>query len=129
MNCPFCRVTEERLVMMNTNAIALRDGYPVSDGHCLIIPRRHVVSVFDLDDGELADIWKLIVEIRKQLLEMPGVKAVNIGVNDGYAAGQTVGHAHVHLIPRRDGDVEDPRGGIRWVIPDKAVYWETEAGV
>lgn len=122
--CPFCDFDRARLVLEAESAIALRDGFPVADGHTLVIPRRHVQSIFQLSSADQAALWILVAEVRKQLIETDSADAINIGVNDGWAAGQTVEHAHIHLIPRRQGDVADPRGGIRNIIPSKARYWE-----
>jgi diadenosine tetraphosphate (Ap4A) HIT family hydrolase len=122
--CPFCDLPPDRVLRASTHARALADGYPVTDGHTLVIPTRHVTSLFDLPPDELADIWKLVGEVRAALTASHGPDAFTIGVNDGAAAGQTVGHAHVHVIPRRRGDVPDARGGVRWVIPERAPYWE-----
>jgi len=121
--CPFCSPSSERVLLQNQNCLALYDGYPVTRGHTLIVPRRHVSSVFELSAEEVAEIWKMIALARQILLQKAGAEAFNIGVNDGRAAGQTIDHAHVHLIPRYSGDVPDARGGIRWVIPAKADYW------
>jgi diadenosine tetraphosphate (Ap4A) HIT family hydrolase len=88
-----------------------------------VIPQKHVASVFDLSKDERADLWRVVDEIRWQLLQECQPHGFNIGVNDGGAAGQTVSHAHIHVIPRYDGDVADPRGGVRWVIAEKADYW------
>ncbi len=82
-------------------------------------------SLFDLDEGALQDVWALVGRVRARLMATEGVEGVNIGVNDGEAAGQTVPHAHVHIIPRRREDVPDPRGGVRWVVPGRAAYWES----
>lgn len=118
----------DRFVASNRNATALFDGYPVSEGHTLIVPNRHVQSVFELRGEEQADIWALVAEARDRLKSSLGVRpdGFNVGPNDGDAAGQTISHAHVHLIPRYAGDASDPRGGIRWVLPRKANYWEPE---
>ena len=121
--CPFCNLSSDLWVGDSEHAIAFHDRYPISPLHTLVIPRRHVGSVFDLCDEERADLWLLVARIRNEFAFSDGVDGVNIGVNDGVAAGQTVLHAHIHVIPRRKGDVEDPRGGIRWVIPEKARYW------
>jgi len=110
-------------IATNEYAIAFPDGFPVSDGHTLIVPRRHVSSLWDLSASELEAIWKLAGEVRALLASEHSPDGFNVGVNDGAAAGQTVDHAHLHIIPRYAGDVPDPRGGIRYVIPDRARYW------
>jgi diadenosine tetraphosphate (Ap4A) HIT family hydrolase len=97
---------------------------PVADGHTLVVPRKHAVTIYELTPAEPSAIWKLVGEVRERLLTGLKPDGFNIGFNDGLAAGQTVMHAHVHIIPRRDGDVADPRGGIRWVIADNAPYWK-----
>ena len=122
--CPFCNIDESRILLKNDFAVALNDGFPVAEGHALVVPQRHVRSLFDLPDAELANVWKLVSHVRRKLLDDLKADGVNVGVNDGIAAGQTVMHAHVHLIPRRIGDTADPRGGIRWIIPEKARYWD-----
>ena len=94
-------------------------------GHTLVVPRRHVASVFDLAPEEYAALWALVAAVRARLAASTGADGFTIGVNDGVAAGQTVGHAHVHVIPRRAGDVGDPRGGVRWVLPERAGYWNS----
>jgi len=121
--CPFCYPSPDRILLQNELCLALYDGYPVSRGHTLIVPRRHVSSVFELSVEETAEIWKMVETARQVLLATEGAEAFNIGINDGPAAGQTIDHAHVHLIPRHRGDVRDPRGGVRCVIPAKAAYW------
>lgn len=110
--------------MTTALALAMTDGYPVSTGHCLIVPRNHVTSLFELSPNEQAELWALVSKVRDHLLEEFHPDAFNIGLNDGAAAGQTIGHVHIHVIPRWHGDVPDPRGGVRWIIPDKAVYWK-----
>lgn len=122
--CPFCRIAPERVLAESAHAIVILDAFPVSEGHTLVVPRRHVASVFDLPGDVWDDLWRLAAEARDRLFEGTGVTDYNIGVNDGPAAGQTIPHAHIHVIPRRPGDVDDPRGGIRWVRPDRAAYWE-----
>lgn len=121
--CPFCALPAERIVHAHRLALALRDGYPVSPGHTLVIPRRHVASLAELSIDEACALWTLLNEARAALAEELHPDAFNIGINDGPAAGQTVMHLHVHLIPRHVGDRPDPRGGVRWVIPEKADYW------
>jgi diadenosine tetraphosphate (Ap4A) HIT family hydrolase len=88
-----------------------------------VIPRRHVARLEDLEVGEWRALFDTMLRVARGVARLDGVGGVNIGVNSGESAGQTVDHAHVHVIPRRDGDVPDPRGGVRWVIPERAVYW------
>jgi diadenosine tetraphosphate (Ap4A) HIT family hydrolase len=121
--CPFCHLDGRRIVRSETHCLALLDGFPLSSGHTLVVPRRHVVSIFELTGEEWADLWGLVRSVRGELADKSCPNGFNIGVNDGAAAGQTIAHAHVHVIPRRNGDVEDPRGGIRHVIPARARYW------
>lgn len=121
--CPFCTLPRERILVETDAAIAFFDGYPVTEGHTLIIPRRHVARLFDLAPAELQALWDLVARMRDSLQGRFRPDGFNLGLNEGEAAGQTIGHAHVHLIPRRRGDVPDPRGGVRWIIPDKARYW------
>ncbi len=124
-DCPFCRPIEQVAYRKsNETAVAFPDAYPVSPGHTLVVPRSHVASVYDLDAAEQVDVWQLVAEVRALLAKEHKVQAFTIGINDGVAAGQTIRHAHVHVIPRYRGDVPDPRGGIRWVIPEKAPYWK-----
>jgi diadenosine tetraphosphate (Ap4A) HIT family hydrolase len=121
--CPFCHLPPERIVMGHALAVAVRDAYPVSPGHTLIIPKRHVRSWFETNPGEQHALLELLANARKDLDREFSPAGYNIGINDGAAAGQTVPHLHIHLIPRFEGDRDDPRGGVRWVIPDKASYW------
>jgi len=121
--CPFCYLPAERFVLQSEHAVVIRDGFPVSPGHTLIIPRRHVASFFDVTDAERADLMSLLTAARDDLERQLHPAGFNIGINDGAAAGQTVPHLHMHLIPRYDGDRDDPRGGVRWVLPDTAAYW------
>lgn len=121
--CPFCPPDAERIAHANGLAVAIRDGFPVSPGHTLVIPRRHVASLADLTAQEATAIWDLLAEARRRLDAERRPDGYNLGVNDGRAAGQTVMHLHVHLIPRYEGDRPDPRGGVRWIFPDKADYW------
>lgn len=121
--CPFCSVPAERISRAHPLALALRDGYPISPGHTLVIPRRHVASLADLTPDEACALWSLLAEARAALDAEFHPDGYNVGINDGPAAGQTVMHLHVHLIPRYHGDRPDPRGGVRWIIPEKAAYW------
>jgi diadenosine tetraphosphate (Ap4A) HIT family hydrolase len=122
--CPFCRRIERRreLIAVRESAVAFPDLHPLNPGHCLVAPIRHEPDFFELTSDEQDDIWELVWEVRELLMVERKVKAFNVGVNVGRAAGQTVRHAHVHLIPRYRGDVPDPRGGVRWVIPERARY-------
>jgi diadenosine tetraphosphate (Ap4A) HIT family hydrolase len=121
--CPFCTLPPERIVAANNVGWVVRDAYPVSPGHTLIIPRRHMGSFFELSADERLGLLALLDEARSALQASHAPQGYNIGVNDGPAAGQTVPHLHMHLIPRYAGDRADPRGGVRWVLPDRAQYW------
>ncbi len=125
MTCLFCEISKERIIASNNLAYAIRDGFPVTPLHTLIIPKRHAVDYFELTKDELIACHELIHQLSESITkEDPSVVAFNIGMNAGEAAGQTVFHCHIHLIPRRKGDVSNPRGGIRHVIPDKGHYQE-----
>jgi diadenosine tetraphosphate (Ap4A) HIT family hydrolase len=121
--CPFCALPAERLVARSRTALAFRDAFPVSNGHTLIITRRHVASFFETTAEEKVDLLTLLESVKAQLDADCRPDGFNIGINDGAAAGQTVGHLHIHLIPRYRGDQRDPRGGVRWIFPEKADYW------
>jgi ATP adenylyltransferase len=121
--CPFCETSPARVIAENELAYAIRDGFPVTDLHTLVIPKRHVADYFGLSRPELNACDSLIRAVRKEVLETDRtVTGFNIGSNAGEAAGQTVCHCHVHVIPRRVGDVENPRGGVRHTIPGKGLY-------
>ena len=124
--CPFCSLAVDRLVLESEDAVVIRDGFPVSPGHTLIIPRRHVASFFEITDTERNDLMSLLAAARADLDREFRPAGYNIGINDGTAAGQTVPHLHIHLIPRYTGDADDPRGGVRWVLADKAAYWDKD---
>ena len=121
--CPFCSLPASRIVQSNEIGWVIRDAYPISPGHTLVIPKRHVGSFFDLTEGERDALFALVRSAKTQIDAEYRPSAYNIGINDGAAAGQTVPHLHIHLIPRYDGDRHDPRGGVRWIIPEKADYW------
>jgi diadenosine tetraphosphate (Ap4A) HIT family hydrolase len=121
--CAFCTLPIERVIDSNNYGVVIRDGFPISPGHTLIIPKRHIGSFFELETDERQDLLNLLEAAKKILQEEFQPDGYNIGINDGPAAGQTVLHLHIHLIPRYKGDLPDPRGGVRWVIPDKADYW------
>jgi diadenosine tetraphosphate (Ap4A) HIT family hydrolase len=121
--CLFCHMDEARIVLSCPVAIVVRDAYPVSEGHTLIIPKRHIRSWFEANAHEQHALLELLAKSRAALEAEYHPDGYNIGINEGAAAGQTVPHLHMHLIPRYAGDRSDPRGGVRWVLPDKAVYW------
>ncbi len=123
-SCPFCNTEAFVIVVENPIGIAFPDAFPLAEGHTLVIPRQHVSSVFDLSEADQTQLWQLVAQTRVKLSEQLNPAGFNIGINDGKAAGQTVPHAHIHIIPRYHGDVADPRGGVRWIIPEKAEYWE-----
>ena len=123
--CPFCRKLEwpTALVAENERAVAFLDEFPVSKGHTLVVPRDHVSRLEELEPTAWTELFDLVRHVA-ELAGLPQViQGLNIGVNDGKAAGQTVDHAHVHVIPRRTGDVKDPRVGVRWGLPETADYW------
>ena len=123
-DCPFCHLPEGSVVAESRHALAIRDRYPVTNGHTLVMPKAHATTFFDQSTKVQADIWRLVARVRGELQSEFNPDGFNVGLNEGTAAGQTVGHAHVHVIPRFEGDVEDPRGGIRWVVPERAAYWD-----
>ena len=122
MDCPFCNLDKEKVIMENEMAAAFPDHYPVSPGHTLIITKRHIADVEEAREEEITAIFQLISRCRSYLKERYGCHGFNIGINAGEAAGQTVFHLHFHLIPRRWGDVPNPRGGVRKVIPNMSRY-------
>lgn len=122
-SCVFCeRVLPEREghLAWSDHSVAFLDAFPSAPGHVLVIPRRHVSLLSDLDAVEHADLFALL---RTVVGAAGAAEARTIGINDGRLAGQTVPHLHVHVIPRQAGDVDDPRGGVRWVLPATADYW------
>jgi diadenosine tetraphosphate (Ap4A) HIT family hydrolase len=108
----------------NEHATAFADCYPVTDGHTLVVTREHISSIYQLSTARQTALWDLVAEVRQSILNKVKPDGFNIGVNDDLAAGQTVEHAHVHVIPRYTRDVSDPRGGIRWIISEHAKYRE-----
>jgi diadenosine tetraphosphate (Ap4A) HIT family hydrolase len=124
-HCPFCSVEQARAAWSSPLVFALWDLYPVSLGHALVVPRRHATSWTELTADEKAALIAGVDAARALIEERYQPHAYNVGYNDGAAAGQTIVHFHVHVIPRYQGDVLDPRGGIRWVLPDKAAYWQS----
>lgn len=121
--CPFCRVAPERTFHEGLLVLGLWDGFPVSPGHALLVPRRHVATWFEASANEKSELAEAIEVARAAILSRHRPEGFNVGMNLGAAAGQTVGHLHLHVIPRYPGDVPDPRGGVRWVVPARADYW------
>jgi superfamily II DNA or RNA helicase/diadenosine tetraphosphate (Ap4A) HIT family hydrolase/HKD family nuclease len=126
---PFLDVPSSDWLAGNRSAFAIADGYPVAAGHSLVVPRRLVTSWWELAEGERSDVWALVDDVRTILDARHAPDAYNVGFNAGTAAGQTVEHFHLHVIPRYEGDVVDPRGGIRWVIPERANYLVERSGL
>ena len=139
LNCPFCEILGKpvwmtgfrRIVSKHDSFFVIRDGYPVTEGHTLIIPNKHIPDAFDLNGYELMELHRILAEQRLELAEKDEtITGFNVGFNSGVDAGQTVDHAHIHLIPRRHGDMGryengtpyDPAGGVRGVIPEKQKY-------
>ncbi|MFV8817773.1 HIT family protein [Haliea sp. E17] len=128
-SCPFCDIATSnscgRVIDQNGLAILIEDGFPVTLGHSLVILRRHIQSLFDASDEERRALFQLIERAKVGLDQRYQPSAYNIGINDGVAAGQTIPHLHIHVIPRYDEPGTDPRGGIRWIIPERADYWSS----
>lgn len=122
--CYFCDIKDkkEMILFKGKHFFCVYDGFPVTTGHCTIAHNEHKESFFDLSKEEVEDLYDLIKKTKEMLQEKYKPDAFNVGVNDGTAAGRTVDHLHIHVIPRYVGDVEDPVGGVRWVIPEKANY-------
>lgn len=122
-DCLFCNLAKERILKETPAFLIVADKYPVSPGHLLIVVKRHREMLCELSMEEWLDLQNAIRIAQEYVAENYAAEGLNVGVNDGQTAGQTVPHLHVHLIPRYEGDTEDPRGGIRWLFPDKARYW------
>ena len=128
MGCLFCDqhdTAKHKIIAENEHAYARWDNFPASEGHAEVVPKRHVVSFFDLTEAELLAMFSLLKKVREELEPVPAYfipDGYTIGVNEGEAAGRTVPHVHIHLIPRNKGDVPNPRGGIRNIIPGKGDY-------
>ena len=121
--CLFCQVDPGQVIAENDLAYAIRDGFPVTEMHTLIIPKRHARTYFDLTQAEINATHQLLTRLKADIeVADPSVSGFNVGMNSGESAGQTIFHCHIHLIPRRDGDVKNPRGGVRGVIADKQSY-------
>ena len=122
MNCIFCNIEKEKIILESEYSIAFYDNYPVNLGHTLIIPKRHVSNHFELSKNEKNDIWELVDKLKIIIDKKHSPNGYNIGINIGKSAGQTIFHSHIHLIPRYNGDVSNPKGGVRGVIPNKQKY-------
>ena len=121
--CLFCNIEKSGYAHENELAYASYDSYPVTEHHCLIIPKRHIKDYFDLSNKELVACNDLIQIVKDEITKKdPSVKGFNLGTNIGKVSGQSILHCHLHLIPRREGDVDNPQGGVRSVIPNKQHY-------
>jgi diadenosine tetraphosphate (Ap4A) HIT family hydrolase len=122
-NCLFCDSNNAELIEENDLCYSRKDGYPVTPRHTLIIPKRHVASYFDLYDREVKAMHQMLIEMKNKIQGYDEtVSGFNIGVNAGEDAGQSIFHVHMHLIPRRKGDIDNPQGGVRGVIPNRRTY-------
>jgi diadenosine tetraphosphate (Ap4A) HIT family hydrolase len=122
--CAFCSIKQDKMIAQDSLTFTVRDTLPVSPGHTLILPKRHIASIFEATKEEVAALWDALQQARSGLLKEFSPDGFNIGINDGLASGQTILHLHIHIIPRYKGDMPDPRGGIRWIFPEKAKYWK-----
>jgi len=121
--CPFCHPESERVIILETlSAFSIYDKFPISKGHALIIPKRHCSDYFKLTMEEQASCWNMVNDVKQILQDKYHPDGFNVGINVNEAAGQTISHIHIHLIPRYKGDVPEPEGGVRGVIPNKRTY-------
>ncbi len=121
--CPFCLLDPARILAEDALVVVYKDGFPVSPGHTVIVPRRHFATLFEATPEEQSALLAALGRAKALLDASHRPDGYNIGINQGRAGGQSVPHLHIHLIPRYQGDKKDPRGGVRWVLPDKARYW------
>jgi diadenosine tetraphosphate (Ap4A) HIT family hydrolase len=121
---PILQSDKNRIILSREHAVLIYDGYPVTIGHCLVPPARHISSFFEATKDEQLAMLDLLTKAQLLLLSERNIAGFNIGINDGPAAGQTIMHLHIHLIPRYLGDIDNPRGGVRWIIPENGAYWE-----
>ncbi len=121
--CIFCSIPKERIIHESKNFVVTRDSFPISKGHTLIISKEHIQYFRELTDQSIVELFRLVKEMQEKMINEFYCNDFNIGINDGVIAGQTIKHFHLHIIPRYIDDVADPRGGIRWIIPEKADYW------
>lgn len=125
--CPLCLAVESAAAVVDGGpAVAIPDANPLSAGHHLVVSRRHEPDFFALTPAEVAAMFAVAFDLRRLIAEQWQPAGFNVGVNVGAAAGQTIGHVHLHVIPRYHGDSADPRGGVRWILPARARYWKTE---
>jgi diadenosine tetraphosphate (Ap4A) HIT family hydrolase len=126
MPCLFCDIKDDQAIHIasSQNFVSIYDENPVTEGHALIFPKKHIESFFDLNKEEVIEFYDLIREVKKLIDKVYKPDAYNIGINNGQAAGRTIHHLHLHLIPRYEGDVANPRGGVRHIIPGKGDYHE-----
>ncbi len=122
--CPFCVLDQARILAEDELTVVYKDGFPVSPGHTVVIPRRHFPTLFEATAEEQAALLAALNRCKAILDERHRPDGYNIGINMGKAGGQSVPHLHIHVIPRYLGDKADPRGGVRWILPDKAKYWD-----
>ena len=121
--CIFCKTNQNELIFENDLAYASSDSYPVSQFHSLVVPKRCIENYFELNEKEILACYDLIKKLKKKIIsEDKSVEGFNIGTNAGKVAGQSIFHCHIHVIPRRKGDVDNPQGGVRSVIPLKQHY-------
>ena len=120
--CRFCDASLHTILAETDLALLIKDDFPASKGHCLVIPKRHIATFFEATEDENRDFLILMKKAKALIDEQHQPDGYNIGSNNGVMAGQSVFHLHFHVIPRYEGDVENPRGGVRWVIPKKATY-------
>jgi diadenosine tetraphosphate (Ap4A) HIT family hydrolase len=126
--CIFCNKTKQKIISSNESFFVVRDSYPVTKYHSLIISHRHISNFFDLSDYEFNNLNKILKKERQSLLDLDkDITAFNVGVNSGVDAGQSIMHCHIHIIPRRKGDIDNPKGGVRGVISSKQKYIKLES--
>jgi diadenosine tetraphosphate (Ap4A) HIT family hydrolase len=121
--CPFCVLDPLRILAEDALTVIYKDGFPVSPGHSVIIPKRHFPTLFEASEAEQIALLRALSQAKNILDALHHPDGYNIGINQGLAGGQSVPHLHIHLIPRYLGDKADPKGGVRWVLPEKAKYW------
>jgi diadenosine tetraphosphate (Ap4A) HIT family hydrolase len=121
--CPFCVLDPARILVEDELCVVYKDGFPVSPGHTVVIPKRHFPTLFEATEAEQMALLRALNHCKTLLDELHHPDGYNIGINHGTAGGQSVPHLHIHVIPRYLGDKADPKGGVRWVLPEKAKYW------